>query len=121
MRFHPRLPYILSAGEDNRVILYHSGNFRRERVLVQPTLDSCWSIGLSPHSNQLVLGYDEGYCVYTIGRDRPAASMDVQGRLVWSVRQDIKLGIIDEKRNDFGNSSMKGVSVNLTEKEISLE
>ena len=119
MLFHPRLPYILSTGEDNRTCLFHSGTFRRERVLVQPTLDRCWSLAVSPHSNWLVLGYDEGFCVYTMGRDLPPASMDVQGRFVWSVRQEVKQGLLEEKRNDFAQQTLKGAPVVVVEKEIS--
>lgn len=80
-------------------------------------MDRCWSIAMAPHSNQLVLGYDEGYCVYEVGRNRPAASMDVQGRFVWSIRQDMRMGILDEKRTDF-TSMLKGTAVTLTEKEL---
>ena len=50
---------------------------------------------------------------------RHLASMDVQGRFVWSVRQEVKQGLLEEKRNDFSQQTLKGAPVVIAEKEIS--
>ena len=113
VRFHPRLPYILSGGEDNRVLVHHSGTYKKERVLLQPALDRCWSIGLSDHSNQVVLGYDEGYCVYRMGRENAVVSMDQQGRVVWAKRQEMWLAVCEEGAvSEHEGSDGKGDKVN---------
>ena len=113
VRFHPRLPYILSGGEDNRVLVHHSGTYKKERVLLQPALDRCWSIGLSDHSNQVVLGYDEGYCVYRMGRENAVVSMDQQGRVVWAKRQEMWLAVCEGGAvSEHEGSDGKGDKVN---------
>lgn len=113
VRFHPRLPYILSGGEDNRVLVHHSGTYKKERVLLQPALDRCWSIGLSDHSNQVVLGYDEGYCVYRMGRENAVVSMDQQGRVVWAKRQEMWLAVCEGGAvSERGGSDAKSDKVN---------
>ena len=117
MKFHPRLPYLLSSGEDNKVIIFHSGTYRRERVILQPSLDRAWSIGLSSHNNHVILGYDEGYCVYTMGRASPAVSMDAQGRVVWSGRQEMWQSVVDGKQLD-ASSVLKGQEVAVTTKSL---
>ena len=117
VKFHPRLPYLLSSGEDNRVIIFHSGTYRRERVILQPSLDRAWSIGLSSHNNHVVLGYDEGFCIYTMGRANPAISMDTQGRVVWSMRQEIWQGVIDGKQLN-SEGALKGQEVTAATKSL---
>lgn len=111
VRFHPRLPYILSGGEDNRVLVHHSGTYKKERVLLQPALDRCWSIGLSDHSNQVVLGYDEGYCVYRMGRENAVVSMDQQGRVVWAKRQEMWLAVCEGSVSEREGSDAKSDKV----------
>ena len=111
VRFHPRLPYILSGGEDNRVLVHHSGTYKKERVLLQPVLDRCWSIGLSDHSNQVVLGYDEGYCVYRMGRENAVVSMDQQGRVVWAKRQEMWLAVCEGSVSEREGSDAKSDKV----------
>lgn len=117
VKFHPRLPYLLSSGEDNKVIIFHSGTYRRERVILQPSLDRAWSIGLSSHNNHVILGYDEGYCVYTMGRASPAVSMDGQGRVVWSVRQEMWQSVVDAKQLEPG-TVLKGQEVSVSSKSL---
>ena len=104
VRFHPRLPYILSCGEDGRVLVFHSGSYRKERVLLQPALDRCWAVALSEHGNTVVLGYDEGYCCYALGKAAPPVSMDLQGRLIWARRQELWLSVCEARTGGFWRS-----------------
>ena len=115
VRFHPRLPYILSCGEDGRVVVFHSGSYRKERVLLQPALDRCWAVALSEHGNTVVLGYDEGYCCYALGKAAPPVSMDLQGRLIWARRQELWLSVCEARPG----VALKGEELALQSKEIS--
>lgn len=115
VRFHPRLPYILSCGEDGRVLVFHSGSYRKERVLLQPVLDRCWAVALSEHGNTVVLGYDEGYCCYALGKAAPPVSMDLQGRLIWARRQELWLSVCEARPG----VALKGEELALQSKEIS--
>ena len=65
----------------------------------------------------VVLGYDEGYCVYTMGRASPAVSMDAQGRVVWSVRQEMWQSVVDGKQLD-ASSVLKGQEVAVATKSL---
>ena len=113
--YHPRLPYILSCSEDNRVLIYHNNTYKRERVISQPSLDRAWCIGICGHTNHVLFGYDEGYCVYTMGKNNPAISMDNQGRLMWCRRQEIWLSqpLLEDR-------VYKGNEIPMNNKEISL-
>ena len=113
--YHPRLPYILSCSEDNRVIIYHNNTYKKERVILQPSLDRAWCIAICSHNNHVVFGYDEGYCVYTMGKNTPTISMDQQGRLIWCRRQEMwsSLPQVELQQN------YKGNEIPLQNKEIS--
>lgn len=115
MIYHPRLPYILSCSEDNRVIIYHNNTYKKERVILQPSLDRAWCIAICSHNNHIVFGYDEGYCVYTMGKNTPTISMDQQGRLIWCRRQEMWSSTpqVDLQQN------YKGNEISLQNKEIS--
>ena len=111
VRFHPRLPYILSCGEDGRVMVFHSGSYRKERVLLQPALDRCWAVALSEHGNTVVLGYDEGYCCYALGKAAPPVSMDLQGRLIWARRQELWLSVCEARPGVAAAGPVRGDAV----------
>ena len=83
-----------------------------------------------------MLGYDEGYCVYRMGRENAVVSMDQQGRVVWSKRQEMWLAVCegnvsDRARSDAKNDKaksdkakndtpLKGEELTVQTKEISL-
>lgn len=113
--YHPRLPYILSCGEDGKVIIFHNNTYKKEREILQPSLDRVWTISACGHTNCVVFGYDEGYCVYRMGKNIPTISMDSQGRVIWCRRQEMWLSQphIDNSRG------YKGDEIPMTNKEIS--
>lgn len=54
-------------------------------------------MALSEHGNTVVLGYDEGYCCYALGKAAPPVSMDLQGRLIWARRQELWLSVCEAR------------------------
>ena len=41
-------------------------------------------------SNSVSVGYDEGTVMFKIGREDPVASMDTNGKIIWSKHNDIQ-------------------------------
>jgi WD40 repeat protein len=52
--FHPRLPIILSGGEDGTVRLWHSSTYRAETTL-NYGMERVWSLAASTDSNKVQL------------------------------------------------------------------
>eukprot|EP00953_Heterococcus_sp_UTEX-ZZ885_P008236 4944-Heterococcus_DN1.PRE.1 len=88
--FHPRLPIILSGGEDGTVRLWHSSTYRAETTL-NYGMERVWSLAASTDSNKVAIGFDEGTVVLKLGNEVPVASLDSHtGRVVWAQNSEIQ-------------------------------
>ena len=52
-------------------------------------LERLWAIAVTPGSNAIALGYDDGTVLASAGRDDPVASMDGSGKLVWARQAEV--------------------------------
>ncbi|KAG0715759.1 Coatomer subunit beta' [Chionoecetes opilio] len=87
--FHPELPIILTGSEDCTVRVWHANTYRLENTL-NYGLDRVWCISANKGSNNVCFGYDEGSVMVKIGREEPAMSMDVSGKIVWAKHSEIQ-------------------------------
>lgn len=87
--FHPELPIALSGSEDGTVRIWHANTHRLESTL-NYGMERVWSIACMRGSNTVAIGYDEGSIVIKLGREEPAVSMDVGGKIVWSKHTEIQ-------------------------------
>lgn len=86
--FHPRLPYILSGGEDGALFVWHSGIYKREASYFLG-MDRLWSVACLPGTNYVALGYDEGTLAIKLGNDEPVISMDSTGKVIYARNKDV--------------------------------
>ncbi|XP_069159666.1 coatomer subunit beta' isoform X8 [Procambarus clarkii] len=87
--FHPELPIILTGSEDCTVRVWHANTYRLENTL-NYGLDRVWCICALKGSNNVCFGYDEGSVMVKLGREEPAMSMDVSGKIVWARHSEIQ-------------------------------
>ncbi|XP_042864924.1 coatomer subunit beta'-like isoform X2 [Penaeus japonicus] len=87
--FHPELPIILTGSEDCTVRVWHANTYRLENTL-NYGLDRVWCISALKGSNNVCFGYDEGSVMVKLGREEPAMSMDVSGKIVWARHSEIQ-------------------------------
>ncbi|XP_063871887.1 coatomer subunit beta'-like isoform X3 [Scylla paramamosain] len=87
--FHPELPIILTGSEDCTVRVWHANTYRLENTL-NYGLDRVWCICALKGSNNVCFGYDEGSVMVKVGREEPAMSMDVSGKIVWAKHSEIQ-------------------------------
>ncbi|KAK2197367.1 bifunctional WD40-repeat-containing domain superfamily/WD40 repeat/G-protein beta WD-40 repeat/Coatomer [Babesia duncani] len=72
VRYHPRLPLIITSGQDSQIHLWHSSLYKTSRVL-QYNMGSVWA--LACNNNDLAIGTDSGTVVVQLGGDVPLVSM----------------------------------------------
>ncbi|CAL4118366.1 unnamed protein product, partial [Meganyctiphanes norvegica] len=87
--FHPELPIILTGSEDCTVRVWHANTYRLENTL-NYGLDRVWCIAALKGSNNICFGYDEGSVMVKLGREEPAMSMDVSGKIIWAKHSEIQ-------------------------------
>mmetsp|Transcript_2736 Transcript_2736/g.4672 ORF Transcript_2736/g.4672 Transcript_2736/m.4672 type:complete len:384 (+) Transcript_2736:9-1160(+) len=86
--YHPDIPIIFSAGEDDIINIWNSLTFRNEQVL-NYGLKRVWSIHALPASNYVALGFDEATVVLKIGNEVPMVSYS-NGKVVLVNKSDIQ-------------------------------
>ncbi|KAI0986815.1 hypothetical protein GJ496_004769 [Pomphorhynchus laevis] len=86
---HPTLPLFISGSEDSTVKCWHSNTYRLENMQ-NYGLERCWTGCVRAGSNEVAFGYDLGTVVVTMGRERPAASMDKTGKVIFAKHSDIQ-------------------------------
>ncbi|KAK8727261.1 hypothetical protein OTU49_009783, partial [Cherax quadricarinatus] len=80
---------ILTGSEDCTVRVWHANTYRLENTL-NYGLDRVWCICALKGSNNVCFGYDEGSVMVKLGREEPAMSMDVSGKIVWARHSEIQ-------------------------------
>jgi|TARA_B100000795_G_scaffold39946_1_gene26287 coatomer subunit beta' len=108
--FHPKLPVIISASEDNTVRVWHSTTYRLESTL-NYRLERAWTVAVSANSQKVAIGFDEGAVVLKLGKESPIVSMDSKsGKFIWvrnneiltaSVRGSGKVRVLNLKKYAF--------------------
>ncbi|OLL22779.1 Coatomer subunit beta' [Neolecta irregularis DAH-3] len=93
--FHPGLPIIISGGEDGSIKIWHSSTYRLQQTL-NYGLERAWCVGYLRGSNAVALGFDEGAVVVKLGREEPAVSMDLQGKIIWAKNLDVSTATIKD-------------------------
>ena len=78
-----------------------------------------WCCTALKGSNSVAVGYDEGTILIKMGRDEPAVTMDVNGKLIWARHSELCQGRIlsvkiikyqqDNKTVTFSNSPWYGL------------
>ncbi|PRP87029.1 coatomer protein complex, subunit beta 2 (beta prime) [Planoprotostelium fungivorum] len=87
--FHPELPIIITGSEDGTVKIWHSNTYRLEKTL-NYGMERVWSISHTRGSNAVAIGYDEGTVMIKLGKERPIASMDANGKIIWARHNEIQ-------------------------------
>lgn len=87
--FHPELPIIMTGSEDGTVKIWHANTYRLETTL-NYGLERVWCITALKGSNNVALGYDEGSILIKLGREEPAMSMDINGKIIWAKHSEIQ-------------------------------
>lgn len=87
--FHPGLPVIITGSEDSTVRIYNSNTNRLETTL-NYGLDRVWCISSLKGTNNIAIGYDDGTVVIKLGREEPAVSMDLSGKILWAKHSEIQ-------------------------------
>lgn len=85
--FHPEVPIILSAGEDDIVNVWDSTTYKQITQL-QYGLKRVWTISAIPESNYVAFGFDEGTVVIKLGKDLPLATYN-NGKVLWIKSREI--------------------------------
>lgn len=108
--FHPNLPIILSGSEDGTVRIWNSDTYRLENTL-NYGLERSWCVATQKNGNNVALGYDEGTVVIKLGREEPAVSMDLSGKIIWAKHTEIQttniktgIGMINKRRQAIENN-----------------
>ncbi|XP_033107699.1 coatomer subunit beta'-like [Anneissia japonica] len=87
--YHPELPIIMTGSEDGTVRIWHANTYRLETTL-NYGLERVWTLANQRGSNSVALGYDEGSIIIKLGREEPAMSMDVNGKIIWAKHAEIQ-------------------------------
>lgn len=89
VQFHPSLPVLLTGSEDCTVKVWHANTYRLQNTL-NYGLDRVWCISAQKASNNLCIGYDEGSVMVKLGREEPAMSMDISGKMVFARHSEMQ-------------------------------
>lgn len=86
--FHPDIPIIFSAGEDDVINIWNAVTYRNEQTL-NYGLKRVWAIHALPSSNYVAFGFDEATVVIKIGNEIPLASYS-NGKVVLVNKNEIQ-------------------------------
>ena len=78
--FHPDIPIIFSAGEDDVINIWNAITYRNETTL-NYGLKRVWALHALPASNFVAIGFDEATVVIKIGNEIPLMSYN-NGKVV---------------------------------------
>ena len=69
--------------------VWHSTTYRLESTL-NYRLERAWTVAVSPHSQKVAVGFDEGAIVLKLGKESPIVSMDSKsGKFIWVRNNEI--------------------------------
>lgn len=67
---------------------------KNSKLLPSYNLERVWCCTALKGSNSVAVGYDEGTILIKMGRDEPAVTMDVNGKLIWARHSELCQGTI---------------------------
>ena len=85
--FHPDIPIIFSAGEDDIINIWNAFTYRSEQQL-NYGLKRVWALHALPSSNNVAMGFDEATVVIKIGNEVPMVSYS-NGKVVMVNKSEI--------------------------------
>jgi len=85
--FHPDIPIIFSAGEDDIINIWNAFTYRNEQTL-NYGLKRVWCVHALPSSNYVAMGFDEATVVIKIGNEVPLVSFS-NGKVVMVNKSEI--------------------------------
>lgn len=85
--FHPDIPIIFSAGEDDVINIWNALTYRSEQTL-NYGLKRVWALHALPSSNNVAIGFDEATVVIKIGNEVPITSFS-NGKVVLVNKSEI--------------------------------
>lgn len=88
MAFHPDIPIIFSAGEDDVINIWNALTYRNEQTL-NYGLKRVWAVHPLPSSNYVAIGFDEATVVIKIGNEIPMVSYN-NGKVVLVNKSEIQ-------------------------------
>jgi coatomer subunit beta' len=97
--FHPDIPIIFSAGEDDVVNIWNALTYRNEQCL-NYGLKRVWAIHALPNSNYVAMGFDEATVVIKIGNEIPMVSYN-NGKVVLVNKSEIQTVNLKLVKGDF--------------------
>ncbi|KAK9466750.1 coatomer WD associated region-domain-containing protein [Lipomyces arxii] len=110
--FHPELPIIVSGSEDATVKVWNANTYKLEQTM-NYGLERAWCVSYRRGSNAVAVGFDEGSVVMQMGREEPAISMDLTGKVIWSKHSEVSSSVIK------GSDSIKdGELIQLSQKDL---
>lgn len=86
--FHPDLPIIFSAGEDDIINIWNAFTYRQEQQL-NYGLHRVWALHALPSSNNVAIGFDEATVVIKIGNEVPMVDYS-NGKVVLINKREIQ-------------------------------
>jgi coatomer subunit beta' len=86
--YHPDIPIIFSAGEDDIINIWNAITYRSEQTL-NYGLKRVWALHALPASNFVAMGFDEATVVIKIGNELPMMSYN-NGKVVMVNRGEIQ-------------------------------
>ena len=111
--YHTELPVIISGSEDGTIKIWHANTYRLEQSLSYG-LERAWCVSYQRGKQGIAMGFDDGAVVVKMGREEPAVSMDVSGKIVWARQNEVVSTVIKG-----GDASLKdGAPINLAVKDL---
>ncbi|KAK2746644.1 hypothetical protein FQN57_002988 [Myotisia sp. PD_48] len=111
--YHPELPIIVSGSEDGTIKLWHANTYRLEQSLSYG-LERAWCVSYQRGKQGIAMGFDDGAVVVKMGREEPAVSMDLSGKIVYARHSEVVSTMIKG-----GDSTIKdGEALTLPTKEL---
>ncbi|RUS79130.1 hypothetical protein EGW08_013108 [Elysia chlorotica] len=89
VEFHPSMPLILSGASDGTVRMWHASTFKMV-ALLNFDMGRVWSLAVHKVSNNVAIGFDDGSMLIKLGREEPAISMDMSGKIVWAHHSELQ-------------------------------
>jgi len=97
--FHPDIPIIFSAGEDDVINIWNAFTYRSEQQL-NYGLKRVWALHCLPGSNNVAMGFDEATVVIKIGNEVPMVSYS-NGKVVMVNKSEIQTFNLKLSQGDY--------------------
>ncbi|KAL0209043.1 hypothetical protein P9112_011630 [Eukaryota sp. TZLM1-RC] len=90
IKFHPKLPLLISGSEDGSVCIFDVPSFEVSNS-ISYGMNRIWSLDVGIESSTLAIGADDGSMVVKLASDLPTASLGSDGRIVLAKEGEVRL------------------------------